>query len=137
FYAGVALGMVERGWAGVWWPTYFGEPFDKPPLVLGLIALSMKLFGMGEFAVRLPAALLSAACVPMLYLVARRLFSDRWPALLSALVLLTLLSVVRHGRVAMLDAPSVAFMLAMTWLLLRAMQDDPCWAWPSGAALAA
>jgi 4-amino-4-deoxy-L-arabinose transferase-like glycosyltransferase len=39
----------------------------KPPLFMWQMALSMKVFGIHPFAVRLPSAILSALCVPALY----------------------------------------------------------------------
>lgn len=136
YTAGVAYGIARDGISAWWWTTYWGEPFDKPPLVHGLVALSLRLFGPDEFAARLPGALLSAASVPMLYLAARQMQLARGPALLGALVYLTLLPVVRHGRLAMLDAAIVFFMLVMAWFLF-ASRARPALAWGAGAALAA
>lgn len=55
--------------------------FDKPPLFYWLTALSMRLFGVSEFAARCPSALLAVALVALTYALARRAypFSPRAP----------------------------------------------------------
>ncbi|MEQ8957008.1 MAG: glycosyltransferase family 39 protein, partial [Coleofasciculus sp. C2-GNP5-27] len=105
-------------------PTLQGEPYLlKPPLMDWLIALSYKFWGIGEFTTRLPGAFLSACSVPLLYLLGREVFAQRLPAVLAASVYLTLLPVVRHGRLAMLDGTVVSFFLLLLVCLLKARQD--------------
>jgi 4-amino-4-deoxy-L-arabinose transferase-like glycosyltransferase len=100
--------------------TLQGEPYLlKPPLMDWLIALSYKLWGVQEFTTRLPGALLSACGVPLLYLVGREVFTQRLPAVFAACVYLTLLPVVRHGRLAMLDGTAVSFFLLLLLCLLK------------------
>ncbi len=113
----------ESGWSWLY-PSLEGQPYlNKPPLVHWLIALSYTMFGVNEHAARLPGALLSALSVPLLYLVGREAMGRRIPALLAALVYLTLLPVTRHGRLAMLDGPILCFWLGMLWLALRSRRD--------------
>jgi len=114
-----------------------------------LIALSYKLFGVQEFSTRLPGAFFTACGVPLLYLVGRELFRDRAlrgavrvceavaaegekasrregnriPAIFAASVYLTLLPVVRHGRLAMLDGMAVSFFLLLLLCLLKSRED--------------
>lgn len=61
------------------------EPFwEKPPLFFWLQALSMKLFGVHEFAARLPNALVGIVSLNILYRTGRKYASDatgRWWAL--------------------------------------------------------
>lgn len=63
-FAEAARQMYETG---DWITPYFnGVPrFDKPPLVYWLMAIGFHLFGVGEWAVRLPSALSGAALVGM------------------------------------------------------------------------
>ena len=111
--------------SGDWlYPKLQGKPYLlKPPLMDWLIALSYKLWGVGEFTTRLPGAFSSACGVPLLYFVGRELFRQRLPAVLAASVYLTLLPVVRHGRLAMLDGMVVTFFLLLIGCLLKARQD--------------
>uniref|UniRef100_A0ACD5GWP6 ArnT family glycosyltransferase n=1 Tax=Desertifilum tharense IPPAS B-1220 TaxID=1781255 RepID=A0ACD5GWP6_9CYAN len=86
------------------YPTLAGEPYlNKPPLIHILIALLYKTVGINEWTTRLPSAILTALSVPLLYGVGVEIFPKRTPAIFSALIYLTLLPVVRHGRLAMLD----------------------------------
>lgn len=121
-YAIVAREMVQSGhWLH---PTLGGQPFlFKPPLALWLMAASYRLFGISEWSSRFPLALLSALAAPLLYAVGRELFARRSPALLSALVLLTLLPMVRHGRLAMMDGCAISFYLLLLFCLLRSRRS--------------
>lgn len=60
--------------------------FEKPPLLYWLNALSMKLFGMNEWAVRLPTALSAVCTILFVYYLGRQLFGRR-SGLYAALVL--------------------------------------------------
>jgi 4-amino-4-deoxy-L-arabinose transferase-like glycosyltransferase len=106
-------------------PTVWGEPYlMKPPLMDWLIALSYKLWGVREFTTRLPGAFCTACGVPLLYLGGRELFERRLPAVFAACVYLTLLPVVRHGRLAMLDGMAVSLFLLLLLCLLKARQEQ-------------
>jgi len=55
------------------------EPFpEKPPLFFWLQVLSMKLFGMGEFAARFPNVLCGILSLVVLYMFGSRLYSHRF-----------------------------------------------------------
>ncbi|MEH1768687.1 MAG: glycosyltransferase family 39 protein [Nostoc sp.] len=110
---------------GNWlYPTIQGEPFLlKPPLMQWLIACCYHLGGVQEFTTRLPGAVLTALGVPLLYLVGRLAFKQSLPALFAALVYLTMLPVVRHGRLAMLDGMTISFFLLLLFCLLKARQN--------------
>lgn len=111
----------QMGWL---FPTLWGEPYlNKPPLVHGLIALAYSLGGVSEWTARLPGAMLTAISVPLLYSVGREIFPSRLPAIFAALIYLTLLPVVRHGRLAMLDGAVLCFEILMIWCLLRTRRD--------------
>src|SRR4028119_2340686 len=123
---------------GNWlYPTLQGQLYlNKPPLMDWLIALSYSIGGVGEFTTRLPGAFFSACGVPLLYLVGREVFLDRLPAVFGAGVYLTLLPVVRHGRLAMLDGMVVSFFLLLLLFLLKCRQDRR-WAVGVGLCLGA
>ncbi len=106
------------------YPTKAGEVYlNKPPLVHLLIAWAYQIGGVNEWTTRLPSAMLTAFSVPLLYGIGREIFPWRTPAIFSALVYLTLLPVIRHGRLAMLDGPVVCFFLLMIWCLVRSRRD--------------
>lgn len=105
-------------------PTLGGEPYhNKPPLMHLLIAYFYGLFGVSEWTTRLPGAMLTAISVPLLYTIAREIFPQRRAAICSALVYLTMLPLVRHGRLAMLDGAVVCFLLVMMLCVLRSRRD--------------
>lgn len=111
-------------WQGWLFPTLSGLPyFNKPPLVHWLIALMYQSVGVSEWATRLPSALLSAIAVPLFYSLSLELFRQRLPALFSTLIYLTLLPVVRHGRLAMLDGPVLCFLLLMMLFTLKGRRN--------------
>ena len=117
------ISRTPFGWDWLY-PTVHGVPYlNKPLLVHWVIALLYRAVGVSEWTARLPGALLTAISVPILYGVGRELFSRRTPAVLAALVYLTLLPVVRHGRLAMLDGAVLCFWLLCLLCLLRTRRD--------------
>ena len=105
-------------------PTLWEQPYlNKPPLIHDLIALFYRWGGVNETAARLPSALLMAVSVPFTYALGKELFLMRQPALLSALIYLTTLPLVRHGRLAMLDGAVVCFTIILMWSVLRSRRD--------------
>lgn len=106
------------------YPTLEGQPYlNKPTLIHILIAQCFAIGGVNEWMARLPGALLTALSVPLLYGIGREIFVKRTPAVFAALIYLTWLPVVRHGRLAMLDGALVCFFLFSLWCLLRARRD--------------
>lgn len=124
-------GIVAQVARSIWqqdldwlYPTLAGDPyFNKPPVVHLLIAVAYRFGGVSEWTTRWPPAMLTALSVPLLYGIAREVFARRTPAVFAALSYLTMLPVVRHGRLAMLDGPALCFFLLMLWCALRARRD--------------
>ncbi|NEP61963.1 MAG: glycosyltransferase family 39 protein [Symploca sp. SIO2G7] len=119
--ASVARGMVTSGdWV---YPTLYGGPYlNKPPLVEWLMAVGYTA-GISEWTSRLLPATVSAMAVPLLYWIGREVFGQRRPALLSAGVFLTLLPVVRHGRLAMRDGVAITLFLLLLLCGLRSKKQ--------------
>ncbi|MBI2354556.1 MAG: glycosyltransferase family 39 protein [Deltaproteobacteria bacterium] len=100
-YAEIPREMLERG--DLITPTLnYVKYFEKPPLLYWVNAASLKLFGLSEFAARLPSALCGLLTVLVTYAVARRLF-DRRTALISALILGTSAGFVLQSRIILTD----------------------------------
>ncbi len=117
-------------------PTLWGEPYlNKPPLLHSLIAAAIGLWrgvvGLEaagqvppEWVVRALPALASSLIVPLLALVQWRLRpGDRLAAICTAAVALTLLPLMRHGRLAMLDGSLISAMALQWWAVLSLPQD--------------
>lgn len=136
-------------------PTLWGEPYlNKPPLLHGLIAVAIQIWRGShgpeltrlvppEWLVRLVPALCSSLIVPLVALVQWRLRpGDRLTAVCSAAVALTLLPLMRHGRLAMLDGSLISAMTLQWWALLSLpSQPQPAeqrrWGLIAGLAAAA
>ena len=117
-------------------PTMWGEPYlNKPPLIHSLTAVVYHFIGVSEFSSRIVPASLTALSVPLLYLVAKELFLPRYYAVFSALVYLTMIPVVRHGRLAMLDGGVLCFYILFLLCVLKTRRDLR-WSYPAGVALA-
>jgi len=118
---------IWRAPSGSWrwlYPTLGGEPYlNKPPLMHWLIALAYSVGGVNDWTSRLPGAMLTAVSVPLLYCIGREIFVQRLPSVFSALIYLTMLPVVRHGRLAMLDGAVLCFFLLMMWCLMRSRRN--------------
>jgi 4-amino-4-deoxy-L-arabinose transferase-like glycosyltransferase len=83
YYAGAAKGMAESGnWVT---PYVNGIRFlEKPPFLYWMTAASFKVFGINEFALRLPTALAVIALVWIVMLAAQRI-ADKRTALIAGL----------------------------------------------------
>ncbi len=115
-------------------PTLWGaEYINKPPglhfLIAALISLSRNLIDPlesfpSEFVVRLVPALLSTLVVPLGGLIQWKLRpKEPIASLATAGILLTLLPVARHGRLAMLDGAQLSAM-AFLWLMLLSLDKS-------------
>jgi hypothetical protein len=100
-YAEIPREMLER-WDFITPTLNYVHYFEKPPLLYWLNAASMKVFGLNEFAARLPSALCGAATVLTTYIIARHLY-DRRTALISALILGTSAGFVLQSRIILTD----------------------------------
>jgi 4-amino-4-deoxy-L-arabinose transferase-like glycosyltransferase len=70
-YTREAITMTREG--GWMTPTFLGRwVFEKPPLLMWLSALSMKLFGIGPFQARLPVVFAGALICALCFVIVRR-----------------------------------------------------------------
>jgi 4-amino-4-deoxy-L-arabinose transferase-like glycosyltransferase len=111
----------------------------KPPLAIWLNALSMRLFGVNEWALRLPSALAAIGTVVATFRFAERI-SDRRAGILAALMLLGMGGYVEvHvARTADFDALLVLFSTLATFSLFFALQTKRFWptaAWGAAAVM--
>jgi 4-amino-4-deoxy-L-arabinose transferase-like glycosyltransferase len=93
---------------------------DKPPVDLWLQVISVKLFGWGSFALKLPEALAGTLAVPLLYDAVRRALGR--PAGIAAAAVLALApQSVLTARSDTMDSVMMLLVIAALWLTIRAL----------------
>ena len=100
-YAGTALEILKSNdWVV---PKFnFQNRFDKPILFYWLISTSYKIFGISDFASRLPSAVCAVLCILFTWYTVKTVFG-RKVAFLSAIILATSVEFVLLGRRAATD----------------------------------
>ncbi len=100
-YAEIPREMLQRGdWVT---PRLDGEPYlEKPPLLYWLTAVSYRMFGVHDWAARLPPALAVHGSILLLYFFGRRIFGEK-PAFRGALALSLAPGFVSVGRLLIID----------------------------------
>jgi len=100
---------------------------DKPPIDLWLQVISVKLFGFGPVALKLPEAIAGTLAIPLQFDLVRRV-AGPLAALAGALVLAILPTAVITARSDTMDSVMMLALLAVAWLLLRgAQRGDTRW----------
>ncbi|MDI4644048.1 phospholipid carrier-dependent glycosyltransferase [Cohnella hashimotonis] len=91
------------------------EPYETthPPLGKGLMALGVSLFGMNPFGWRIMGTLLGIAMVPLMYLLAKRMFGRTELAFAAAFLLTFDFMHFTQTRIATVDVYGVFFILLM------------------------
>jgi 4-amino-4-deoxy-L-arabinose transferase-like glycosyltransferase len=103
--------IVQNDWIT---PRYNTLPYlDKPAVFFWLVAGSFKLFGISEWAARLPSALAALATMLLVWLLARSMFGERC-ALKAAVVFATC-------PLALVFARTVIFDMSLTFLIAATM----------------
>ncbi len=113
---------------GDWWTLrhngYYNPQF--PPLFYWLEALSMKIWGVNDFAAKFPAALLGWGTIVTVYLVAWELTGQVWLSLLAMLVLMSTQYFMKYATHAMTDVP-FAFFVTLGVLFYVKGTRQPRW----------
>ena len=125
-YGQVGKEMARSGVSGWLTPHYGGLPwFDKPPLFYWLTALSMRCFGVTEFAARFPSALLAVGLVAVTYALARRAYPQApRTALWAGFVLATNVQFFLLARAAVTDMTLALTLTAALLALYAWTQTD-------------
>lgn len=113
----------------------FHAVLDKPIFFYWLIALSYKLFGVSEWAARLPSALAAFGCIVMVYFFVRRWWGE-WEARWSVLALVTSTGFFVFSRLVIFDMTLSAFiMLALCAFYHAARESESTAGWGTCAVL--
>ncbi|ABB15215.1 ArnT family glycosyltransferase [Carboxydothermus hydrogenoformans] len=96
--------------------------YDWPFLIYYLFAISFKIFGFGEWSVRIVEVLFSSGSVYLIYLIVKELW-DSEVALISAFIFALIPLNVYYGRVGVFETPNVFFMLLMLYGYIRWIKE--------------
>jgi 4-amino-4-deoxy-L-arabinose transferase-like glycosyltransferase len=120
-YAGAAKAMAI---SGSWLiPENAGIPrLAKPPLLYWMMAVSMKIFGINEFAARLPNALAVTGWVAVTFLIGSQI-GGRSRGFLAGVILLTSLGTFTLGRIIMPEPLFSAFIAGALYCVLRGLDQ--------------
>jgi 4-amino-4-deoxy-L-arabinose transferase-like glycosyltransferase len=128
-YAEIAREMAA---GGSWWRPHLNgfEHFQKPPLIYWLTAASMTVFGINEWAARLPSALAALGTVLLVRDIGRRVFDGR-TGLLAALVLAGGLEFFGMARMLTPDMTMTFWITASVACLVRRVWGGggAAWGW--------
>jgi len=101
--------------------VYRYEP-SHPPLHYVIANLSLAVFGVSDFSLRLPSALFGALTIPFLFLVGRRLYNAE-TGLIAAAFFAFAPYEVYYGQEARMYSLLVFLAVASTWFLVRISYD--------------
>ena len=101
----------------------FYPVLDKPIFFYWLIAYCFKIFGVSEWAARLPSALAALGCVGVVYSFARAHWG-RWQALWSGLILLTSFEFFTLARIVIMEMPLTFFLTLALCAFYQAGHTD-------------
>ncbi|MBI2010146.1 MAG: glycosyltransferase family 39 protein [Candidatus Chisholmbacteria bacterium] len=118
WYAEITKNMAVYGygWIGPYWNGRYY--FDQPPLYFWLSGLVVKIFGLGEWQVRMVSIVSGFVVLWLVYLLGGKLFNPR-VGLWSSLIFLTLGGVVMRFAYGNLEALLIALFLATIYLYLE------------------
>jgi 4-amino-4-deoxy-L-arabinose transferase-like glycosyltransferase len=97
---------------------------DKPPLVIYLLAGSLRIFGASDTALRLPGMIASLVCVALVYGLARRVYGRKVATLAAALCAVSPFAIL-FAPTAFTDPWLTVWLLATAW---AAVAGKPFWA---------
>lgn len=120
-YAEAVREMFEKG--DFLTPRYNYEyRFDKPIFYYWLIAGSFNIFGMNDFALRFPSAVLTFLTVLFIYLLVLKTYS-KTAAICTSVVLATMFNFIKLGRYAIPDASWIFLITAAFYFFFIGLQN--------------
>ena len=135
FYAHYGKQMIL---SGDWWSLRLNgyHVFEFPPMFPWLEALSMKVFGVTDFAAKFPAALSGLLTIVLAYLIAKELFDGLWAPTLAMAIMGATQYFIKYAMHSMTDAPFTFFFTLSIYLYLKGLKE-PGYFLLSGAAVGA
>jgi len=135
FYAHYGKQMIL---SGDWWSLRLNgyHVFEFPPMFPWLEALSMKVFGVTDFAAKFPAALSGLLTIVLAYLIAKELFDGFLAPALAMAVMSGTQYFIKYAMHSMTDAPFTFFFTLSIYLYLKSLKE-PAYILLSGTAIGA
>src|SRR5262245_38669112 len=135
FYAHYGKQMIG---AGDWWSLRLNgyHIFEFPPLFPWMEALSMKVFGITDFAAKVPAAVSGLITIVLTYLIAKELFTSPWAPIFSMAIMSSTQIFIKYAMHSMTDAPFTFFFTLALYLYLKGL-NKPGYFLLSGVAIGA
>lgn len=120
-YAEISKNVLRGNWLTLIWER--GEPwFQKPPLYFWISAVFFKLLGINEFAARFTSVLSGISLSALIYLLAKKLFSQKAGIFALALILLNS-SMLYQFRFATIDVLVLLFNTFAVYYFWLSQQD--------------
>jgi len=120
FYVTSTRNMIDSG--DYITPVYNNEKrFAKPIIFYWMVAASYKIFGVNLFSARLVSSFFASLCIPVVYMIARRLFNPKI-AVISALLLPGCFLHFQIARWAITDMTLNFFILSVFYFFVRGFQ---------------
>jgi 4-amino-4-deoxy-L-arabinose transferase-like glycosyltransferase len=122
-----AVATTGRALNGTFLPLYFPAGIYNSwfmPLIYYAIAGVLQVLPLAEWSIRVPTALAGVFSIALLYLVGRRLYSDRIPAVIAALVLACSPAFFILSRYALDYTLPIPFLLGWLWCLSIAFDSS-------------
>jgi len=122
-YNAYSILKTGRDEYGIKFPLYF-RSFDdyKPPMYVYLAIPSVALFGLDDWAVRLPSALLGTLTVAMMYFLVKEILDNSRLAVLSAFFLAISPWHLQFSRVAFEANVALFFTVSGAWAFLKGIK---------------
>ncbi|MEU6278147.1 glycosyltransferase family 39 protein [Streptomyces populi] len=141
-YANSFYSAAVQAGSQSWKAFFFGSldsanaiTVDKPPASLWPMALSVRIFGLGSWAILVPEVLMGVATVGVLYAAVRRRFSAAAGLIAGAVLALTPVAALMF-RFNNPDAMLALLMTATVYCVIRALEDGRTkWLLWAGAAV--
>jgi len=135
FYAHYGKQMIL---SGDWWSLRLNgyQIFEFPPMFPWMEALSMKLFGVTDFAAKIPSALSGLLTIVLTYLIAKELFISSWAPILTMVIMSGTQIFIKYSMHSMTDAPFTFFFTLALYLYLKGLKKQGYFPL-SGVAIAA
>jgi 4-amino-4-deoxy-L-arabinose transferase-like glycosyltransferase len=122
FYAHYGKQMIL---SGDWWSLRLNgyHVFEFPPMFPWLEALSMKIFGITDFAAKFPAALSGLLTIVLAYLIAKELFNGFWAPTLTMAIMSGTQYFIKYAMHSMTDASFTFFFTLAIYLYLKGLKE--------------